>query len=169
MNNLQKSHSEILISQLSNLEDSPSINDNLIIVLNSDDFYINSSCENLKTFEDLKKQIFEKAKSNNKKHVRIVCDIPDFLFKHKHFDQCIAVEEWWDETIEDLNKRHGLNVSVLCLYNNNNFQKLPFKYHRHRINDNHSIVCNSEGIIHSKFYLLNERKELGNKKMMGKR
>jgi len=52
MNNLEKSHSEILVSQLSNLEDSPSINDNLIIVLNSDDFYINSSCENLKTFED---------------------------------------------------------------------------------------------------------------------
>ncbi|HET8792150.1 MAG TPA: hypothetical protein VFM31_00015, partial [Nitrososphaeraceae archaeon] len=82
---------------------------------------------------------------------RILCDIPNFLFKNKHFDQCVALEEWWDQTIEDLNKRNGLNVLLLCLYDSNNFHNSPSKYHRHRINDNHSIVCDSDGIVHFNF------------------
>ena len=31
------------------------------------------------------------------------------------------------------------------------FKISPFKYHRYRINDIHSIVCDSEGIVHSKY------------------
>jgi hypothetical protein len=34
---------------------------NFIIIKNTDDFYINATCDNLKPFEDLKKQIFEKV------------------------------------------------------------------------------------------------------------
>ena len=120
-----------------------------MVIKNSDAYYISAACDNLKPF-DLKRQIFEKAILDNKKEIRIVCDIPNLLFKNKHFDQCIAVEEWWDQTIEELNKNHGLNVSLLCLYNSNNFQNTPFKYHKHRINDNHSIICDLEGIVHSK-------------------
>jgi hypothetical protein len=33
----------------------------------------------------------------------------------------------------------------------NNFKNIPFKYHRYRINDIHSIVCDSEGMVHSKY------------------
>ena len=121
-----------------------------MVIKKSDDYYISAACNNLKPFEHLKRQIFEKAILGNKKNIRIVCDIQNFLFKNKHFDQCIAVEEWWDQTIEELNKNHGLNVSLLCLYNSNNFQNTPFKYHKHRINDNHSIICDLEGIVHSK-------------------
>ena len=150
MYNLKNGHQKNIISQISHLK-VPQIENNLIIILNTDNYYINAACDNLKPFEDLKKLIFEKATLDNKKDIRIVCDIPNFLFKNKHFDQCIAVEEWWDQTLEDLNKRHGLNVSLLCLYNSNNFEKAPFKYHRYRINDKHSIVCDSEGRIHSKF------------------
>ena len=107
----------------------------------------------------MKIQIFGKAILGNKKDIRIVCDIQNYLFTNKHFDQCIALEEWWDQTIEELNKNHGLNVSLLCLYNSNNFQNVPFKYHRYRINDIHSIVCDLEGIIHSKFdSVMNKRK-----------
>ena len=119
-------------------------------IQNSDDYYINAACDNLKLFENLKKEIFEKAILGNTKEIRIICDIPNFLFRNKHFDQCIALEELWDQTIEELNKRHGLNVSLLCLYNSNNFQNTPFKYHIYRINDNHSIICDSDGIIQSK-------------------
>lgn len=85
--------------------------------------------------------------SNNIKEIRIVCDIPYSLFKNQHFNQCAALEEWWNETIEDLNKKLGLNVSLLCLYNSNNFQKTSFKYNRHRINNNHYIICDPEGIV----------------------
>ena len=150
MHNMKKDHPKTIMSQISNLKVSP-MDDNLMIILNTDDYYINAACENLKPFEDLKKQILGKAILENKKGIRIVCDIPNLLFNNKHFDQSVAVEEWWEQTIEEWNKKHGLNVSLLCLYNSNNFQKTPFKHHRYRINDNHGIVCDSEGIIHSKF------------------
>ena len=149
LNNLEKDYPKTILSQIPNLKKNEE--KNFMIIKNSDDYYISAVCDNLKPFEDLKRQIFEKAILNNKKAVRIVCDIPDFLFRNKHFDQCIALEEWWDQTIEEMNKRHGLNISLLCLYNSNNFQNTPFKYHISRINDNHSIICDSDGIVHSKF------------------
>ena len=148
MHNLEKDHSIIILSQIPNLKKNQE--KNFIALKNSDNYYINAACDNLKPFEDLKKLIFEKAILSNKKSIRIVCDIQDFLFRNKHFDQCIAVEEWWDETIEDLNKTHGFNVSLLCLYNSNYFEYTPFQYHRHRISEYHSIICDSDGIIQSK-------------------
>jgi hypothetical protein len=145
MRNIEKDRPKTILSQISNLTKSQE--KNFMVIKNIDDYYINAVCDNLKPFEDLKRQIFEKATLDNKKEIRIVCDITNFLFKNKHFDQCVSVEEWWDQTIEELNKTHGLNVSLLCLYNSNNFQNAPFKYHKHRINDNHTIICDSEGII----------------------
>jgi len=149
LHNMKKDHLQIILSQLPNLKKQQE--KNFMAIENSDDYYINAACDNLKPFEDLKKLIFEKATLDNKKDIRIVCDISNFLFKNKHFDQSVAVEKWWNKTIEELNKKHGLNLSLLCLYNSNNFQNAPFKYHKYRINDNHSIICNSEGMVHSKF------------------
>ena len=160
LHNMKKDHLQIILSQLPNLKKNQE--KNFMAIENSDDYYINAACDNLKPFEDLKKRIFEKATLDNKKDIRIVCDIPNFLFKNKHFDQSVAVEEWWNKTIEEFNKKHGLNVSLLCLYNSNNFQNAPFKYHKYRINDNHSIICNSEGMVYSKYsefdLLTDERK-----------
>jgi hypothetical protein len=153
MHNMKKDHPKIILSQIPHLNNSKE--KNFMIIKSSDDYYINAACENLKPFEDLKNQIFEKATLENKKEIRIVCDIPNLLFNNKHFDQCIALEEWWEQTIEELNKKHGLNVSLLCLYNSNNFQNSPFKHHRYRINNNHNIICDSEGIVQSKFDSLN--------------
>ena len=42
-----------------------------------------------------------------KKEIRIVCEIPYFLFKNKHFDQSVALEPRLDQTIEEMNKIHG--------------------------------------------------------------
>ena len=155
MNNMKKDHQKKILSQIPNLKKNEE--KNFMIIKNSDDYYINAACDNLKSFETLKKEIFEKATLDNKKEIRIVCDIPNLLFKNKHFDQCIALEEWWDQTIEEFNKKHGLSVLLLCLYNSNNFHDAPFKYHKHRINDNHATICDSEGIVYpksSKFDLL---------------
>ncbi|HEX6671940.1 MAG TPA: MEDS domain-containing protein [Nitrososphaeraceae archaeon] len=157
IHNIEKKHSKMILTQIPNLK--KLYKKNFIIIKNSDDFYINATCDNLKPFEDLKKQIFEKVILDCKKEIRIVCDISNLLFKNKHFDQTIALEEWLDQTIEELNKIHGLTVSLICLYNSHNFRKLPHKFHKHRINDNHSIICNSEGVIYSKFDSLNERRE----------
>jgi hypothetical protein len=66
MNTITKNHSEILISQLSNLYGFQTIDDHLMI-LKTDDYYINASCENLKPFDDLKKQILKESITGNKK------------------------------------------------------------------------------------------------------
>ena len=118
---MKKENEKNIISQISHNDSS--IYNNFMLVPDTDKYYINAVCENLAPFEDLKRLIFEKATLDNKKDIRIVCDISNFLFRNNHFDQGIAVEEWWNETLEDLNKRHGLNVSLLCLYYSNNFQK----------------------------------------------
>ena len=146
---MKKENEKNIISQISHNDSS--IYNNFMLVPDTDRYYINAVCENLAPFEDLKRLIFEKATLDNKKDIRIVCDISNFLFRNNHFDQGIAVEEWWNETLEDLNKRHGLNVSLLCLYYSNNFQKSPYQFHRHRINDNHTVVCDVNGIIQSKY------------------
>jgi hypothetical protein len=77
MNILEKDHSKTMLSQVSNLKFQQ---ENFMIIENSDDYYINAVCENLKLFEDLKKLIFEKAIRYNNKDIRIVSDIPNFLF-----------------------------------------------------------------------------------------
>ena len=149
MHNMKRDHPKTILSQIPHLNNSKE--KNFMVIKNSDDYYISAACENLKPFEDLKRQIFEKAILDNKKEIRIVCDIPNLLFNNKHFDQCVAVEEWWEQTVEELNKTHGLSVSLLCLYNSNNFQDAPFKHHKYRINNNHTTICDSEGIKHSKY------------------
>ena len=93
MHNMEKDHPKTILSQIPHLNNSKE--KNFMIIKNSDDYYINAACENLKPFEDLKKQIFEKSILDNKKEIRIICDIPNLLFNNKHFDQCVAVEEWW--------------------------------------------------------------------------
>jgi len=169
--NMKKEYEKNIISQISNKDSS--IYNNFMLVPDTDRYYINAVCENLTPFEDLKKLIFAKAILGNKKNIRIVCDIPDFLFKNKHFDQSVALEEWWNETLEDLNKRHGLNVSLLCLYHSNNSQKRPYQFHRHRINDNHTIICDVNGIIQSKYSdndsLIEKREKNDVTKMKGKK
>ena len=162
IHNMKKDHPKTILSQISNLTDYQK-EKNFIVVGKIDRYYISVISGDLKPFEDLKRQIFEKAILENKKEIRIVTDIPNLLFKNKHFDECVALEEWWNHTIEELNKKHGLNVSLLCTYHTNNFQNFPFKYHKYRINDNHSIVCNSEGIIHSKYFNSIITKRRGNK------
>ena len=169
LHNMEKDRQKkIILSQIPNLRKLEE--KNFMVIKNSDDYYISATCDNLKIFEDLKRQIFEKAILLDNKEIRIVCDIPNFLFKNKHFDQCVALEEWWDQTIEELNKKHGLSVSLLCLYNSNDFQNSPFKHHKHRINDIHNIVCDSKGIVHSKYSKsdsLTERRESEKKSEKG--
>ena len=53
MNNLKKDHKKIILSQIPNLKKFQK--ENFMIIGNSDDYYINAACDNLKPFEDLKK------------------------------------------------------------------------------------------------------------------
>ena len=65
LHNMKKDHLQIILSQLPNLKKNQE--KNFMAIENSDDYYINAACDNLKPFEDLKKLIFEKATLDNKK------------------------------------------------------------------------------------------------------
>jgi hypothetical protein len=43
--------------------------------------------------------------------------------------------------------KNGLNVSIICLFNTNNFDRTPYKNNRHIITNNHCIVCNARGEV----------------------
>ena len=114
MHNIVVGHQKTILSQIAKL-----INyneKNLMIIGNSDRYFVSAACDNLNPFEDLKKLITQIAISENKKDIRIVTDFSDFLFNYKHFDQCFALEEWWEHTIEEWKKNYGLNVSIICLF-----------------------------------------------------
>ena len=104
--------------------------------------------------------ITQKAIAENKTEIRLVIDYTDFLFNYKHFDQCFALEEWWEQTIEEWKKNYGLNVSIICLFCTRKFGSIPYKYHRHRITNNHGIVCDAEGnVFHTNSSFWNEKKD----------
>lgn len=145
MHNIVKGHQKTLLSQIAKLINYEE--KSFMIIGNSDRYFVSAACDNLKPFEDLKKQITQKAKAENKTEIRIVTDYADFLFNYKHFDQCFALEEWWEQTIEEWKKNYGLNVSIICLFCTHKFDSIPYKYHRYRITNNHGIVCDAEGKV----------------------
>jgi hypothetical protein len=137
INNIKKGHPEKVIRQISNLINYKE--KNLMIIANSDHYYVSAACDNLQPFEDLKKQITQKAIAENKKEIRIVTDYANILYKNKHFDQCVALEEW--------KRKNKLNVSILCIFHNNNFDRIPYKNHTYRIINYHGIVCDAKGEV----------------------
>ncbi len=40
-----------------------------------------------------------------------------------------------------------INVLIICLFHTSNFDSIPYKYQRHRITNNHGIVCDAEGKV----------------------
>jgi hypothetical protein len=78
-----------------------------LLVVDLAPHYISAMLEDLDPFEKSKEQIIEKAKARPEKHIRFTGDCVGLLFKNRHFDECVMIEQWWQK------KPHG---SVLCLY-----------------------------------------------------
>jgi DcmR-like sensory protein len=68
-----------------------------LLVIDLAPLYISALLGDLRPFEEAKKLFIEKAKDRLNKHVRFYGDGTGFLFKNNQFDECIMVEEWWQQ------------------------------------------------------------------------
>ena len=90
-------------------------NENLVLV-DMANYYIQAMMDNLQEFDKIKNKLMEKVKNDKKrndKHVRLISDCSDFLFKNKHFEECINLEKWLHQ--KHLRVHFFVLIQNLCL------------------------------------------------------
>ncbi|MDF0682342.1 MAG: MEDS domain-containing protein [Candidatus Nitrosocosmicus sp.] len=103
-------------------------------------YYVNVMINNLEPFDALKEEIVTIAardKNRIDKYIRLTGDCATLLFKNKHFENCISVEEW--------RYQNPLQGSYLCPYPRSLLKKFPFNAYVSRLVDNHDIIIDSNG------------------------
>jgi hypothetical protein len=117
-----------------------------LLLVNLADFYVNAMTENLDAFNNLRAEITEKAKNDEKrndKHVRLTADCATTLLKNKHFDQCINLENWWHEK--------PFEGSYVCPYPNKLLKQYPYNYYMFKLFHNHDIVIDAGSNVNPKY------------------
>lgn len=117
-------------------------------------YYIAALTEDLKFFEQIKKEISERIQSRRKnKKIRLMSDCAGFLFENKHFAQCESLEAWWQH-------QKPFEGSCMCLYHPKTlFEKYPFNLHKYyAILKQHDIVIDTAENIFNKGLIENEIK-----------
>lgn len=98
-------------------------------------FYNSVLNNDLTPFEDIKKQLVNRVKDREDKHIRLVGDLANLLFNATHFDKCINLEEWW--------QRKPFEGSCVCPYSTLMLNKYPFNSQKDRVFHTHDkvILC----------------------------
>ncbi|AFU59108.1 hypothetical protein Ngar_c21780 [Candidatus Nitrososphaera gargensis Ga9.2] len=104
-------------------------------------FYESALNADLMLFNELKKQIEAKLKgriaSRKSSKVLIVADAACNLTKHMQFDECIALESWWQETYIEWARRN-LDITIICAHPS---LVLEQDYHsKNHISQSHSLT-----------------------------
>lgn len=98
--------------------------------------------DNLQEFENFKNKLMEKVRNDNKrnsKHIRLISDCSEFLFKNKHFEECISLEKRLHQ------KR--FEGSLLCPFAKSLFDQFPYCYYLFKVFHSQDIVVDSHGNI----------------------
>jgi hypothetical protein len=114
-----------------------------LIVMDVAPYYIAAMTDDFAPFEIIKDELMSKVANRADKHIRVVGDCADFLFRNKHFDECIQLEGWWHS------KPFG--GSYLCLYPKQLSQEFPYDIHKYRIFVNHDVMADGTGDIISAY------------------
>ena len=105
------------------------INKENLLIEDSKPLYFSALGGDMKPFDDLKEQLIVRVKDRLDKRIRIVGDVVSFLFKNKHFDECIALEEWW--------QKKPFEGSYVCPYPKSIFAEYSFNDHKDRLFNTH--------------------------------
>ena len=119
-----------LSSKISNYDEN--VNKGNLIILDPKKLYISALDMNMKPFDDLKNQVIIRIKNRLDKRVRVVGDCVSMLFKNKHFDECLALEEWW--------QKKPFKGSYVCPYPKSILSKQPFNDHKEQLFNTHDKV-----------------------------
>lgn len=101
--------------------------------------YVGALTGNLEPFNTMERELTERAKIRQDKHVRIVADCAGFLYENKHFDECVELEQWWHQK--------PFEGSYLCPFQNSLCDKFPYNYHKYRVFGNHDIIIDERGSL----------------------
>jgi hypothetical protein len=111
-----------------------------LVLVDMANYYIQAMMDNLQEFDKFKNNLMENVtndKNRNNKHIRLVSDCSDFLFKNKHFEECINLEKWLH-----IKPFEG---SILCPYSKSLFNQFPYYYYLFRVFHSNDIVIDSHG------------------------
>jgi hypothetical protein len=97
--------------------------------------YVSAMTGNIKRFEEARKLFAERVEARKDKHVRFVGDGTGFLFKNRHLDECVKLEEWWQEK--------PFEGSHICPFEKQRDGSFPHEMHLKRVIANtHDVVIN---------------------------
>jgi CRISPR/Cas system-associated endoribonuclease Cas2 len=110
-----------------------------LLLVNLSTHYVGALANDLEPFNTLERELTDRAKIRQDKHVRIVADCADFLYENKHFDECVELEQWWHQK--------PFEGSYLCPFRNSLCDKFPYNYHKYRVFGNHDIIIDEHGSL----------------------
>ncbi len=110
-----------------------------LITIDLAPYYIAAMTDDFRPFEAIKDELMSKVANKADKHIRLVGDCVDFLFRNKHFDECMRLEGWWHSK--------PFEGSYLCLYPKQLSQEFPYDIHKFRIFVTHDVMADGTGNI----------------------
>jgi len=110
-----------------------------LLLVNLSTHYVGALANDLEPFNTLERELTDRAKIRQDKHVRIVADCAGFLYENKHFDECVELEQWWHQK--------PFEGSYLCPFRNSLCDKFPYNYHKYRVFGNHDIIIDEHGSL----------------------
>lgn len=112
-------HEEKILSQVTDGADHKK-NGNLLFI-DMAPIYIAAMSGDLGPFRQARDQLVEIVNGRADKHIRFVGDCAGFLFKNKHFEECLMVEGW--------GQQKPFLGSYLCPYPRNLMNEHPYDIH----------------------------------------
>lgn len=129
-------HMERLASKIKNYQDH--LAKGSLIVIDFTPYYIAAMSEDFSLFEGIKEMVNQKVKDRDDKYVRLAGDCVSFLFKNKHFEECLALEGWWQQKPFD--------GCYLCPFPKSLFESYPYSSHKHSLCVvKHDVAIDTEG------------------------
>jgi KaiC/GvpD/RAD55 family RecA-like ATPase len=109
-----------------------------LLVVDFTPFYIAAMSCDLAPYEKVQNQLESMFRDRKDLRVRYIGDATGFLFKNKHFDECVMVEHWWQTN-------RIKEVTTLCVFEKSLLDKYPFNYQLQRVLENHDVAIDASG------------------------
>ena len=125
------------------------VNRGNLLTLDIRTFYNLALAGDLQPFEELKVLLDEAIEerigskgSNDDDEVIVVAEVAAELIRNEKFNECIAVEKWWQTTCSEWLQK-GLKVTVICPHLSPILDKSEFIHYKHELSSLHEIAVES--------------------------
>ena len=92
------------------------VRDGNLLIVDLMQYYDSILKHDLTPLDDLKTSILEKEREGI--HVRLYGELAGFLYKNKHFEECLLLENWWQS--------YPFGGTILCPYHNSVFKEYDY-------------------------------------------